>query len=36
MAGPGGRVPFRDTGRVAQEYGGNAYDWVKKTVVPKW
>jgi len=31
MAGAGARVPFRDAGRIAQEYGGNAADWVKKT-----
>ena len=31
MAGPGGRVPFRDAGRVAKQYGGDAIDWVKKT-----
>jgi hypothetical protein len=31
MAGPGGRVPFRNAARVAQEYGGSASDWVKKT-----
>jgi hypothetical protein len=31
MAGVGARVPFRDAGRVAQQYGGNAADWVKKT-----
>jgi hypothetical protein len=31
MAGTGGRVPFRDAGRVAQQYGGNPADWVKKT-----
>ena len=24
-------MPFRDAGRVAQEYGGNPADWVKKT-----
>ena len=31
MAGTGARVPFRDAQRVAQQYGGNASDWVKKT-----
>lgn len=31
MAGTGGRVAFRDAQRVAQQYGGNAADWVKKT-----
>ena len=31
MAGSGARVPFRDAGRVAQQYGGNPSDWVKKT-----
>lgn len=31
MAGPGGRVPFRDAPRVAEQYGGSASDWVKKT-----
>ena len=31
MAGPGGRVAFRDAQRVASEHGGNAADWVKKT-----
>jgi hypothetical protein len=31
MAGAGGRVAFRDAGRVASEYGGNPADWVKKT-----
>jgi hypothetical protein len=31
MAGPGGRVPFRDASRVADLHGGNAADWVKKT-----
>lgn len=31
MAGTGGRVPFRDAGRVAQQYGGSPADWVKKT-----
>jgi hypothetical protein len=31
MAGVGGRVAFQDAQRVAQQYGGNAADWVKKT-----
>jgi hypothetical protein len=31
MAGPGGRVPFRDAPRVAQQYGGSPSDWVKKS-----
>ena len=31
MAGPGGRVAFRDAQRVASEHGGNAADWAKKT-----
>lgn len=31
MAGVGARVPFRGAGRVAQQYGGNAADWVEKT-----
>lgn len=31
MAGPGGRVPFRDAARVAQEYGGQPGDWAKVT-----
>jgi RHS repeat-associated protein len=31
MAGSGGRVAFRDAQRVAEQYGGNASDWVKKT-----
>ncbi len=31
MAGPGGRVPFRDAGRIASQYGGNPADWVKRT-----
>ena len=31
MAGPGGRVAFRDAQRIAQQYGGNAADWVKKS-----
>lgn len=31
MAGPGGRVPFRNAEAVAREYGGSALDWVKKT-----
>lgn len=31
MAGVGGCVAFRDAQRVAQQYGGNAADWVKKT-----
>lgn len=30
MAGPVGRVPFRDAQRFAQHYGGNVSDWVKK------
>lgn len=29
IAGEGTGVPFRDAGRVAQQYGGNAADWVK-------
>ena len=31
MAGPGGRIAFRDAPRVAQQYGGSASEWVKKT-----
>lgn len=31
MAGAGGRATFRDAGRVAGEYGGNAADWSKKS-----
>jgi hypothetical protein len=31
MAGSGGRVPFRDASRVAEQYGGSPGDWVKKT-----
>jgi RHS repeat-associated protein len=31
MAGPGGRVPFRDALRLVSEFGGKALDWVKKT-----
>ena len=31
MAGAGARVPFRGAERIAEEYGGNAADWVKKT-----
>ncbi len=31
MAGQGERVPFRDAPRIANDYGGNASDWVKKT-----
>ncbi len=31
LAGVGGRVPFRDAERVAQQYGGSPTDWVKKT-----
>jgi len=31
MAGAGARVPFRDAQRVANEHGGNAADWVKKS-----
>lgn len=31
MVGAGARVPFRDAARVAEEHGGNAADWVKKS-----
>ncbi len=31
MAGAGGRATFRDAGRVAAEYGGDAADWSKKS-----
>jgi RHS repeat-associated protein len=31
MAGAGAKVPFRDAALVAEKYGGNAADWVKKT-----
>jgi hypothetical protein len=31
MAGAGSRTVFRDAQRIAQQYGGNAADWVKKT-----
>nr|WP_225584871.1 RHS repeat-associated core domain-containing protein [Acidovorax sp. ACV01] len=31
MAGPGGRVAFRGAQRVADDFGGDAADWVKKT-----
>jgi hypothetical protein len=30
MAGQGARAPFRDAGRIAATYGGQADDWVKK------
>lgn len=30
IAGTGGRVPFRDAGKIARQYGGKAADWVKK------
>jgi hypothetical protein len=29
IAGAGARAAFRDAGRIAQTYGGNAADWVK-------
>jgi RHS repeat-associated protein len=31
MAGADARAPFRDAARVAEQYGGEAADWVKKT-----
>lgn len=31
MAGAGSHAAFRDAQRIAQPYGGNAADWVKKT-----
>lgn len=31
IAGKGSKVAFRDAGRVASKYGGDAADWVKKT-----
>ena len=31
IAGAGARVPFRGAERIAEEYGGNAADWVKKS-----
>jgi hypothetical protein len=31
MAGAGSRTVFRDAQRIAQQFGGNAADWVKKT-----
>jgi RHS repeat-associated protein len=34
LAGKGGRVPFRDAQRIADQYGGHADDWVKKGTSP--